>query len=139
MGHIISAEGLKPHQEKVRAMKDMPPPETKEDVHRFLDSIQYLATSFRCWQKLRHHCGSSPERIFHWDESRPDAFQKLKNMCSKVAVLAYYDVRKEWTIQCNASKSVVGVVFLQEGRPIAYASRKRRDSEINWSPIEKKI
>ena len=39
----VQNEGLKPHQEKVRAMKDMPPPETKEDVHWFLDSIQYLA------------------------------------------------------------------------------------------------
>ena len=27
VGHIISAEGLKPDPEKVRAMKDMPPPE----------------------------------------------------------------------------------------------------------------
>ena len=38
--HIILPEGLKPDPEKVR---DMPPPETKEDVHQFLGSIQYLA------------------------------------------------------------------------------------------------
>ena len=43
MGHIISAEGLKPDPEKVRAMKEVPPPTTKEDVQRFLGSIQYLA------------------------------------------------------------------------------------------------
>ena len=43
VGHIISAEGLKPDPEKMRALKDMPPPETKEDVRRFLGSIQYLA------------------------------------------------------------------------------------------------
>ena len=35
VGHIISAEGLKPDPEKVRAMKEMPPPTTKEDVRRF--------------------------------------------------------------------------------------------------------
>ena len=60
MGHIISVEGLKPYPEKVRAMKDMPLPETKEDVRRFLGSIQYLA---KFLPKLRHHCGSSPERM----------------------------------------------------------------------------
>ena len=38
-GYIISAEGPKPDPEKVKAMKDMPPPETKEDVRRFLGSI----------------------------------------------------------------------------------------------------
>ena len=42
VGHIISAGGLKPNPEKVRAMKDMPSPETK-DVRHFLGSIQYLA------------------------------------------------------------------------------------------------
>ena len=43
VGYIISAEGLKPDPEKVRAMKEMPPPTAKEDVRWFLGSIQYLA------------------------------------------------------------------------------------------------
>ena len=43
VGHIISAEGLKPDPEKVRTMKEMPPPTTKEDVRQFLGSIKYLA------------------------------------------------------------------------------------------------
>ena len=60
-------------------------------------------------------------------------------MCWKAPVLAYYDVRKEVTIQCDASKSAVGAVLLQEGRPIAYESRKRQQSEINWAPIEKEM
>ena len=54
-------------------------------------------------------------------------------------MLAYYDVRKDVTIQCDASKSAVGAVLLQEGRPIAYASRKLRASELNWAPIEKEM
>ena len=43
VGCIMSAEGLKPDPEKVRAMKEMPPPTTKEDVRRFLGSIHYQA------------------------------------------------------------------------------------------------
>ena len=42
-GYIISDEGLKPDLEKVRAVKDMLPPETKEGVPWFLGSIWYLA------------------------------------------------------------------------------------------------
>ena len=60
-------------------------------------------------------------------------------MCCKAPVLAYYDVNKEVTIQCDASKEAVGAVLLQEGRPVAYASRKLRESEINWAPIEKEM
>ena len=35
LGHIIAGVGLKPDPEKMKVMKDMPPPETKEDVCRF--------------------------------------------------------------------------------------------------------
>ena len=60
-------------------------------------------------------------------------------MCCKAPVLACYDVRKDVTIQCDASKSAVGAVLLQEGTPIAYASRKRRESELSWAPKEKEM
>ena len=64
VGHIISIERIKPDPEKVNAMKDMPPPETKEDVRRFLGSIQ---------TPLREL--TRKEVIFHWDKPQADAFQ----------------------------------------------------------------
>ena len=141
VGHIISAEGLKPDPEKVRAMKDMPPQEAKEDVRRFLGSIQYLAKFLPMLAEVE-----APPReltrkdvLFHWDKPQVAAFQKLKDMCCEAPVLAYYDVRKDVTIQCDASKSAAGGFLLQEGRPIAYASRKIRASELNWGPIEKEM
>ena len=42
-GHIISSKGLKADPEKVRAMRDMPNPTTKEEVRRFLGSFRYLS------------------------------------------------------------------------------------------------
>ena len=39
----------------------------------------------------------------------------------------------------RAMKNAVGAVLLQEGIPVAYASRKRRKSELNWAPIEKEM
>ena len=74
--------------------------------------------------------------LFHRDA--PQAFQRLKDLCCTAPVLAYYDVKKETTIQRDASKNAVGAVVLQEGRPVAYASRKLRKSELNWAPIEKR-
>jgi len=141
VGHIISAEGLKPDPEKVTAMKDMPPPETKEDVRRFLGSIQYLAKFLPMLAEVETPLRDLTRKdvLFHWDKPQAAAFRKLKDMCCEAPVLAYYDVRKDVTIQCDASKSAVGAVLLQEGRPIAYASRKLRASERNWAPIEKEM
>ena len=43
VGHIIQSEGFKADPEKVRAMRDIPAPTSKEEVRRFLGSIQYLS------------------------------------------------------------------------------------------------
>ena len=62
--------------------------------------------------------------LLHWDAPHAEAFQRLKDLCCTAPVLAYYGVKKETTIQCDASKNAVGTVLLQEGTPVAYASRK---------------
>lgn len=76
-GYIISAEGPKPDPEKVKAMKDMPPPETKEDVHRFLGSIQYLTKFLPVLAEVETLLQelTRKEVIFHWDKPQADAFQ----------------------------------------------------------------
>ena len=138
VGHIISAEGLKPDPEKVRAMKEMPPPTTKEDVRGFLGSIQYLAKFLPMLAEVETPLRELTKKdvLFHWDAPQAEAFQRL---CCTAPVLAYYDVKKETTIQCDASKNAVSEVLLQEGRPVAYASRKLRKSELIWVPIEKEM
>ena len=80
VGHIISAEGLKPDPEKVSAMKEMPPPTTKEDVLRFLVSIQYLAKFLPMVAEVETPPRELTKRdvLFHWDAPQAEAFQRLK-------------------------------------------------------------
>ncbi|CAB4030793.1 Retrovirus-related Pol poly from transposon [Paramuricea clavata] len=70
---------------------------------------------------------------------KENAFQRIKDLCCTAPILSYYDVKKDAKIQCDASKNAVGAVLLQEGKTIAYESRKLRTSELNWSPIEKEM
>ena len=43
MGHTITKDGLKPDEEKVAAVKNMPTPESKSDVRRFIGFVNYLS------------------------------------------------------------------------------------------------
>ena len=43
VGHLITADGLRPDPAKVEAVRDMPPPVDKEGVHRFLGFVTYLS------------------------------------------------------------------------------------------------
>ena len=141
IGHVISSEGLKPDPEKVRAMREMPPPTSKEEVRRFLGSIEYLAKFLPKLAEVETPLRELTKKdvLFHWDKPQETAFEQLKNLCCEAPVLEYYDVTKDVTIQCDASQSAVGTVLLQEGRPVTYASRKLTPSEWNWAPIEKEM
>ena len=44
-----------------------------------------------------------------------------------------------WFLQCDASEKSLGASLLQDGRPIAYASRALTTTEMNYAQIEKEL
>ena len=58
-------------------------------------------------------------------------------MISCAPLLKYYDVVSETTIQCDASESGLGATLLQEGQPVAFASRSLSIVERQYAQIEK--
>ena len=81
VGHIISAEGLKPDPEKARAMKEMPHPTTKEDVRWFLSSMaKFLPMLAEVETPLREL--TKKDVLFHWDAPQAEAFQRLLHSTS---------------------------------------------------------
>ena len=48
-------------------------------------------------------------------------------------VLAYCDNNKEVTLQVDASETGLDAALLQEGQPVAYASRALRDPETRYA------
>ena len=63
----------------------------------------------------------------------------VKKALTEAPVLRYYDVTKPVTIQCDASDTGLGVVLLQGGQPICYASRALTDTERRYAQIEKEL
>ena len=51
LGNVITASGVKPDPEKVRAITDIPPPADRKGVERLLGTVNYLAkicTKYLC-------------------------------------------------------------------------------------------
>ena len=74
-----------------------------------------------------------------WQKPQRDAFEKLKKVLTSPPVLQFYDVTKSTTLTCDASKDGLGTACLQEGRPVAYASRALSQTEQRYSQIEKEM
>ena len=139
MGHLITAQGLQPDPDKVKAIIGMPQPKDKEGVKRFLGIVQYLARYIPNLSKL-----DAPLRIllqsdvqFIWEYEQEASFQQLKYLISTPPVLGYYNVNDPVQIECDSSKDGIGAVLMQNDRVIAYASRALTDTEKRYAQIEK--
>ena len=74
-----------------------------------------------------------------WEEHHKKSFQDVKKLLSSDRCLAFVDISKPITIQVDASNSGLGAVLLQEGKPVAYASRLFASTEKNHVVIEKEL
>ena len=79
--------------------------------------------------------------VFAWDEVANTSFQKIKDLIAKSVTkpLQYYDQRKPVTVQVDASQRGLGTCLLQEGEPIAYASKSLTDTETRHANMEREL
>ena len=74
-----------------------------------------------------------------WLLQHQKAFTSVKQYLAEAPVLKYYDIKEDVTIQCDASETGLGAVLMQNGQPIAYASRALTDTETRYAQIEKEL
>ena len=129
LGHIISADGLKPSPHKVKAVSELPPPSKISELKTFLGLVNYYAkflpdsaTKLAPLHKLLKH-----EEPWNWSTPQQKAFQGVKQSLLNSYILAHYDDTKPIVMACDASPFRVSSVLLQilaDGleHPIAYAS-----------------
>ena len=139
MGHRLTKEGLSPDTLKIKAIQEMPRPDTKKAVERFLGCLQYLSRFLPQLAQVAAPLRQLTEHsaIFSWQSQQEEAFQSLKKMITMSPVLKFYDVAEKVTIQCDASEKGLGATLLQKGQPVAFASRSLSKSEQNYAQIEK--
>jgi hypothetical protein len=62
-----------------------------------------------------------------------EAFRRLKELLTTVPILKVPDMDVEFLVCTDASKEGLGRVLMQDGRVIAYISRKLRRHEENYA------
>ena len=106
IGHLLTAEGLKPDPSKVQAIVAYPVPTNLAELRTFLGMVQYLA-------KFCQHLSTASQPLrqlekkeveWHWQRPQSKAFNEIKDLVTKAPVLRYFDVSKNITIQCDASQ-----------------------------------
>ena len=139
MGHVISKEGLKPDPDKVTAIKNMPKPTSTSEVQTLLGFVNYLSKFLPKLSDVSaplRELSISPAK-FTWARQHDKAFTTIQQLVIQHPVLKFYNEEEEATIQTDASDKGLGAVLLQNGQPVAFASRTLSKTEQRYATIEK--
>ncbi len=137
MGHQITEEGLKVDPSKVKAIKHAPAPKNVGEIRSFLGAVNYLSRFVPHMSEEIHtlHNLLKKDVLWNWSSAQQKAFDNIKNKIADCTTLVFYDPSRELTLQNDASEYGIGSVIMQDGKPIAFASRRPSDAERNYAQI----
>jgi hypothetical protein len=123
IGHIVSHEGVKVDPNNIKDMMDWPIPKTLKNLrgflgltgsyHKFVQNYGRIATSLMTLTK---------KDAFSWTREETKDFEQLKEVMCKDPILTTLDFTKTFIVEFDASGNGIGVVIMQEGRPLSFES-----------------
>lgn len=141
LGQVFCKEGMKPDEDRVKALLNLKNPENVKELQKILGMINYLRRFVDNFaektSKLRELLKKNVE--FQWLPEHTKVLNKIKTLLSKEPILGNFDKNKEITIQSDASQNGLGCTLMQENKPICYASRSLTETEKAYSQIEKEL
>ncbi|CAF1183413.1 unnamed protein product [Didymodactylos carnosus] len=147
LGHIVSAQGIRPDPEKLKAVRDFPVPYKAKGVRSFLGLTGYYRRFIQNYATIAEpllqliRVKRSP--VFVWIPECQDSFDELKQNLITSPIISYSDFNHPFILQLDASDYGLGAVLAQKGSPdgeehvIAYASRTLNESERKYSATER--
>ena len=145
MGHVISADCLKPSEERVNAIVKIPTPDNVKQLESFIGKLNYYGKFLPSFSTI---CASlnrlrRQDVECDWSAEYDQAFRQLKEMLAQKTRLVHYDQTRPITLAADESSYGIGAVIYQCARdgteePIAFASKTLTSTEKNYySQVDK--
>jgi hypothetical protein len=138
LGHVVSADGVKPDPAKVAAVQEWPVPKSVRDVRSFLGLTGYYR------RFIRHYAHTAlplteltkGDSVWRWGQQQQSAFDSLKSSLSSSPVLVMPNPDLPYEVYTDASQFALGAVLLQNHgkgkQPVAFLSRKLTPTERRY-------
>lgn len=142
LGHIVSAEGLRPGTRNVEKALAMTSPKNASDVRSFLGMTGYFRRFISGYATIAEPLTKllRKEATFVWEKEQAEAFEKLKAALTSPPILAFPDSAKLQILTTDASGRGIGAVLSQaqdedsnDEQVVAYASRVLRGPELKYA------
>ncbi|GFW75684.1 retrovirus-related Pol polyprotein from transposon opus [Trichonephila clavipes] len=135
LGLIISKEGIKTDETKVRAIVEIKPPRNSKEVSKFLGMPQWYAKCNKNYPNLGETLYNLKRKLkkFCWLIEAQKAFDAVKAAITKAPALKLPDFKKPFELLTDSSSIGVGAALNQEQRPVMFASRTLSNAERNYT------
>jgi hypothetical protein len=140
LGHLVGKDGIRVDPKKIEAMQDWPHPKTLKSLRGFLGLTGYYRKFVKNYGKIAAPLTTLLKKnSFTWTPAIAQDFQTLKMAMCTTPVLALPDFTKTFVLECDASGKGIGVVLMQEGRPLAFTSKQLSERNLGKSIYEKEM
>ncbi|KAJ9534690.1 hypothetical protein QJQ45_013074 [Haematococcus lacustris] len=155
LGHIVGRNGVAVDPAKVKAVAEWPEPQSLKDLQAFLGLANFFRRFIRDFSSvaapltdLTRQDEKAPKgvqhdarvrRAFVEDARVRDAFHALKAALSSAPVLALPDFTKPFTVWTDASLLGTGGVLMQDGRVVAFTSKKLTPAQVRYTTGEQEL
>ena len=144
LGHLISKDGVKPTESRIKSIREAPPPKNKQELQSFLGMVTYNAKFLPSLSHVLHplHQLLKKNAKWSWNLEHMEAFNTIKEMICQDNMLVHYDISKPLKVFCDASPKGLGACMVHvmptgDERPVAYVSRSLSSAEQNYAQIER--
>lgn len=150
LGYTVTEHGIKPPEEKIRAITDYPKPTTIEQLRRFLGMINYYRESIPNAASTQaplnvylHNSKKKDKTQILWTEEASQAFAMCKKNIENATMLAHPHISVPLALMCDASNFCAGAVLQQyvnnAWQPLGYFSKKLSDAQVKYSAYDREL
>jgi hypothetical protein len=141
LGYWLTRQGIQPQPKKVEAICRIKAPRTRRQLRHFLGMVNY----YRDMWRRRSHLTAPLSRLvskdvkWRWGEEEQEAFDAIKKVVSRETLLSFPQFDKPFHVYTDASNYQLGAVIVQEGKPLAFYSRKLNSAQRNYTTGEQEL
>lgn len=143
LGHLVSANGIRPAARHVDAVRQLTPPRDAGELRVFLGLAGYYRRFIKGFSLVAQplHDLLKDGVAFTWSQQHRDAWTHLRDALLAEPVLAHPRFDQPFRLSTDASANGLGAVLSQQQpdgseRPVAYASRALRGAERRYAAVE---
>lgn len=146
LAHKVSPEGVRPAEDKVKAISELRMPENLKELKSSLGLMGYFRRYIKNFSKVSHplrqrelDTGAGPKdkkAKIVWSEEEKAAFYKLRDLLKSDPILAHPNWDLPFELHTDACRKGLGACLVQRDdqgqKVIEYASRSLSANELNY-------